>query len=161
MAKALTKSQIIASVAESAEITKKQATAAVEALVKRFHPQVIVTAHPPAEGHIDHIVNNYFVVRALQQMAKEHALSANKLRLYVDRVYNRKTLPPTPYHYARRVLYVSGEVMALGQEAGWFYQSQGGNRAEGHIRDFNQLPRELVYRQVLDWKDHAGWNERP
>ena len=33
MAKALTKSQIIASVAESAEITKKQATAAVEALV--------------------------------------------------------------------------------------------------------------------------------
>lgn len=33
MPKALTKSQIIASVAESAEITKKQATAAVEALV--------------------------------------------------------------------------------------------------------------------------------
>ena len=33
MAKALTKSQIITSVAESAEITKKQATAAVEALV--------------------------------------------------------------------------------------------------------------------------------
>jgi DNA-binding protein HU-beta len=33
MAKALTKSQIIASVAESAEITKKQAAAAVEALV--------------------------------------------------------------------------------------------------------------------------------
>ena len=33
MAKALTKSQIITSVAESAEISKKQATAAVEALV--------------------------------------------------------------------------------------------------------------------------------
>jgi DNA-binding protein HU-beta len=33
MAKALTKSQIITSVAESAEITKKQATVAVEALV--------------------------------------------------------------------------------------------------------------------------------
>jgi DNA-binding protein HU-beta len=33
MAKALSKSQIIASVAESAEITKKQAAAAVEALV--------------------------------------------------------------------------------------------------------------------------------
>jgi DNA-binding protein HU-beta len=33
MAKTLTKSQIIASVAESAEITKKQATAALDALV--------------------------------------------------------------------------------------------------------------------------------
>ena len=33
MAKALTKSKIITSVAETAEITKKQATAAVEALV--------------------------------------------------------------------------------------------------------------------------------
>ena len=33
MAKAMTKSQVLASVAESAEISKKQATAAVEALV--------------------------------------------------------------------------------------------------------------------------------
>ncbi len=140
---------------------RESVVAAVKDLIMEFHPEVIVTAHPPAEGHIDHIVNNYFVVQALQEMVKERALSTANLKLYVDRVYNAKTLPPTPYHYAKRVLYVSGEVMALGQEAGWFYQSQGGNRAERNIRDFNQLPSRLEYRQVLDWKEHAGWNEKP
>ena len=140
---------------------RQSVVAAVKALVMKFHPQVIVTAHPPSEGHIDHIVNNYFVVQALQELVGEHALTPANVQLYVDRVYNPKTLPPTPYHYAKRVLYVSGEVMALGQEAGWFYQSQGGNRMEGNIRDFDQLPRRLVYRQVLDWRGHKGWNEKP
>ncbi|MCL5005625.1 MAG: PIG-L family deacetylase [Acidobacteria bacterium] len=140
---------------------RKSVEAAVKALIMKFHPQVIVTAHPPAEGHIDHIVNGYFVVQALQELVREHALSPANVKVYVDRVYDRKTLPPTPYHYAKRVLYVSGEVMALGQEANWFYQSQGGNRMEGNIQDFDQLPRTLVYRQVLDWRKHEGWNEKP
>jgi LmbE family N-acetylglucosaminyl deacetylase len=140
---------------------RKSVVNAVKTLVKRFHPQVIVTAHPPAEGHIDHMVNNYFVVQALQELVAEHALTPASVKLYVDRVYNPKTLPPTPYHYAKQVLYVPGEVMALGQEAGWFYQSQGGNRMEGNMRDFDQLPRRLVYRQVLDWNEHKGWNEKP
>ena len=140
---------------------RKSVVAAVKALVMKFQPQVIVTAHPPAEGHIDHIVNNYFVVQALQELVKERALQPANLKLDVDRIYNPKTFLPTPYHYRERVLYVSGEVMALGQEAGWFYQSQGGNRMEGNIRDFDQLPRRLVYRQVLDWNEHEGWNEKP
>jgi LmbE family N-acetylglucosaminyl deacetylase len=140
---------------------RKSVVAAAKALLMKFRPEVVVTAHPPAEGHIDHIVNNYLVVQALQELVKERALSPQELKLYVDRVYNPKTSPPTPCHYAKRVLYVSGEVMALGQEAGWFYQSQGGNRSEGKIRDFNQLPRTLVYRQVLDWNKHKGWNEKP
>ncbi len=106
-------------------------------------------------------MNNYFVVQALQELVKEHALVPSNVKLCVDRVYNPKTLPPTPYHYAKRVMYVPGDVMARGQEAGWFYQSQGGNRMMGRIRDFDQLPRRLVYRQVLDWKDHGGWNEKP
>jgi len=140
---------------------RKSVVAAVKALVMKFRPEVIVTAHPEAEGHIDHIVNNYFVVQALQELVRERALAPQELKLYVDRVYDPKTLPPTPYHYAKRVLYESGEVMALGQEAGWFYQSQDGNRMEGDIRDFDQLPRRLVYRQVLDWNEHEGWNEKP
>jgi hypothetical protein len=57
-------------------------------------------------------------------------------------------------------LSVSGEAMALAQEAQWFYQSQDGNRAEGKLRTFDQLRREEVHWQVLDWKDHAGWNEK-
>lgn len=135
----------------------------VESLIARFRPEVIVTAHPPSEGHIDHIVNNYFVVMALQEMLRRGTLdpSADGPRLLVDRVYDAKTLPPTPYHYAERLFYVSGEARARAQEAGWFYQSQGGNRAQGHLRGFPQLDRQVPYREVLDWKEHAGWNEKP
>ncbi len=135
--------------------------AVVKKLLKMFHPEVVVTAHPPAEGHIDHIVNNYFVVKALQEMVSEKELTPESIKLYVDKVYNPKTIPSTPYHYAKRVFFVSGEVMALQQEAGWYYQSQGGNQALGRIRDFNRLPRRIVYRQVLDWIDHQGWNSAP
>ena len=135
--------------------------AAVKRLVKAFHPEVIVTAHPPAEGHIDHVVNNYFVVKALQEMVSAKELDPKSIKLYVDRIYNPKTIPSTPYHYSEHVLFVSGEVMALHQEAGWYYQSQGGNRAQGRIRDFDRLSRKIVYRQVLDWEEHQGWNSTP
>ncbi|HUX09618.1 MAG TPA: hypothetical protein VMW51_03195, partial [Terriglobia bacterium] len=140
---------------------RQSVVAAAKRLLKMFHPEVIVTAHPPAEGHIDHIVNNYFVVKALDEMVRDKELDPNSIKLYVDRVYNPKTLPSTPYHYSERVFFVSGEVMALHQEAGWYYQSQGGNRGEGHLRDFNRLSRRIVYRQVLDWNDHQGWNAKP
>ncbi len=140
---------------------RQSVEAVVRKLLKMFHPEVIVTAHPPSEGHIDHIVCNYFVVKALQEMVLKKELTPNSIKLYVDRVYNPKTIPWTPYHYSERVLFVSGEVMALGQEAGWYYQSQGGNRAEGRLRDFSQLSRRLVYRQVLDWDEHQGWNSKP
>jgi LmbE family N-acetylglucosaminyl deacetylase len=140
---------------------REAVVAAVKRLLKAYHPEVAVTAHPPAEGHIDHVVNNYFVVKALQEMVSEKELSPRDIKLYVDRVYNPKTIPSTPYHYTEHVLYVSGEVMALRQEAGWYYQSQGGNRAQGRLRDFNKLPRKIVYRQVLDWEEHQGWNSTP
>jgi len=132
---------------------------AAAGLIRRFSPEVIITAHPPQEGHIDHIVNNYFVVRALEGLARQTSLPDN-FKLLVDRIYNPKEHPATPYHYEERVLRVSGEAAALAQEAGWYYQSQGGNRAEGNLRDFDQLPRELRYREVLDWNGHEGWNLR-
>jgi hypothetical protein len=101
------------------------------------------------------------VVKALQEMVSARELSPQSIKLYVDRVYDAKTIPSTPYHYSEHVLFVSGEVMALHQEAGWYYQSQGGNRAVGRIRDFNRLSRKIVYRQVLDWEEHQGWNSTP
>ncbi len=140
---------------------RQSVVAAAKQLLKMFHPEVIVTAHPPAEGHIDHRVNNFFVVKALQEMVQAKEISPQSIKLYVDRIYNPKTNPSTPYHYSERVFFVSGEVMALHQEAGWYYQSQGGNSAEGHLRDFNRLSRRIVYRQVLDWNEHQGWNTTP
>ena len=140
---------------------RESVVAAVKKLLKEFHPEVVVTAHPPAEGHIDHVVNNYFVVKALQEMVSAKEISPESIKLYVDRVYDAKTIPSTPYHYSEHALFVSGEVMALHQESGWYYQSQGGNRAVGRIRDFNRLSRKIVYRQVLDWNEHQGWNSQP
>jgi LmbE family N-acetylglucosaminyl deacetylase len=140
---------------------RESVVAVVKRLLKVFHPEVVVTAHPPAEGHIDHVVNNYFVVKALQEMVSAKELSPRSIELYVDRVYDPKTIPATPYHYSEHFFFVSGEMMALHQEAGWYYQSQGGNHAVGRIRDFNRLSRKIVYRQVLDWNDHQGWNSKP
>ncbi len=132
---------------------------ATEEIIKRFQPQVIFTVHPPAEGHIDHIVNNYFVVKALQELLREGAIPP-ELEVRVDRIFNPREHPATPYHYEDHEFYVSGEVMALAQEAGWYYQSQGGNKSEGNIRDWNQLRHTEGYRKVLDWKEHEGWNEK-
>lgn len=132
---------------------------ATEEIIKKYMPDVVFTVHPPAEGHIDHIVNNFFVVKALQELLRAGAISPG-LEVRVDRIFNPKEHPATPYHYEDHEFYVSGEAMALAQEAGWFYQSQGGNRAEGNLRTWQQLPRTEGYRKVLDWKDHEGWNEK-
>ncbi|HEV2177457.1 MAG TPA: PIG-L family deacetylase [Terriglobia bacterium] len=133
---------------------------AVKELIRKFQPEVIITAHPPAEGHIDHIVNNYFVVKALQELLRQGAVSP-EVKVLVDRVYDPKTMPATPYHYAQHDFYVSGEAAALAQEAGWFYQSQGATSAEGYLHDFDKLRRSEPYREVLDWKEHEGWNDKP
>jgi LmbE family N-acetylglucosaminyl deacetylase len=132
---------------------------ATEEIIKKFQPEVIFTVHPPAEGHIDHIVNNYFVVKALQELLPAGAVSS-ELEVRVDRVFDPREHPATPYHYEDHEFYVSGEAAALAQEARWFYQSQGGNRAEGNFQPWNQLPRTEGYRKVLDWKEHEGWNEK-
>lgn len=131
---------------------------AVKELIRKLLPEVICTAHPPSVGHIDHIVNNYFVVKALQKLLAEGVVSP-QLTLLVDRAYDPKEQPKTPYRYRDVFLYVSGEAAALAQEAFWFHQSQGGNRGQGNVQPFAQLPRSEAFRQVLDWKDHAGWNE--
>jgi LmbE family N-acetylglucosaminyl deacetylase len=129
---------------------------AAKGIIKRLGPDVIYTAHPPDPRHIDHKVNNYFVVKALQELLKEGAVSSD-VQVLVDAVIDPKMQPATPYHYRDYDFYLSGEVKALTQEAGWFYPSQGVSR---RLKTFDQLPRKETYRQVLDWKEHVGWNER-
>jgi LmbE family N-acetylglucosaminyl deacetylase len=138
---------------------RQAAVETAKELIRKFQPQVIVTAHPPAEGHIDHIMNGYFVVKALQELSREGALPPG-LELRVDRIYNPKEHPATPYRYEERSFAISGEAAARAQEAGWYYQSQGGNRSQGNVRSFSQLPRAQTYRVVVDWKEHEGWNEK-
>lgn len=138
---------------------RRSVVEAIKEVIRKWQPEVVYAAHPPSAGHIDHIVTGYLVVRALNELLREGVISP-RLELRVDRVYDPQAQPHTPYHYVEKVLHVSGEVMARAQEAGWFYQSQGGNRAEGNLQTFNQLPRTQAYRQVVDWQEHAGWNEK-
>jgi LmbE family N-acetylglucosaminyl deacetylase len=131
----------------------------VEEVIRKLQPQVIITAHPSAEGHIDHIVNSYFVVKALQELSRQGMLPPG-FELRVDRVYNPKEHPSAPYRYEERSFAISGEAAARAQEAGWYYQSQGGNHSQGNVRSFSQLSRAQTYRVVLDWQEHEGWNEK-
>lgn len=128
-------------------------------LIERFKPAVIVTPHPPAEGHIDHIVNNYFVVKALHELNRKGA-APEGVKVLVDRIYMPKEHPATPYQYVEKTFEISGEAAALAQEAGWYYQSQGGNHAEGNFVDFDKLRREQRYREVVNWSEFEGWNEK-
>ena len=41
--------------------------------------------------------------------------------------------------------------MARVQEAYWFYQTQGGNHARGHILDYLHLPRIEYHQEVANW----------
>ncbi len=56
-------------------------------------------------------------------------------------------------------MHLSGEAAALKQEMGWIYQSQDGNLSEGMRQTFDELPREEVHYRIVDWQEHAGWNE--
>ena len=107
---------------------------------------------------MDHRTNNWFVVKALQELLREGGISSATI-LLTDQSYGPGPQAHAPYRYQKRVFWVSGEAMALAQEAGWFYQSQDGNRAEANLRAFDQLRRQEVHWQILDWQDHEGWNE--
>ncbi len=126
-------------------------------LIERFKPEAIYTGHPD-ERHVDHRTNNWFVVKAMQELLRAGSIPSSTM-LLTDQSYGPGPQVHAPYRYQKNVFFVSGEAMALGQEAGWYYQSQDGNRAEGNRRAFDQLRRTEVHWQVLDWKDHEGWNE--
>jgi LmbE family N-acetylglucosaminyl deacetylase len=135
-------------------------TAAVDAaksFIARYKPDVIYTGHPD-ERHVDHRTNNWFVVRAMQELLREGVISSN-VELRVDQVYGPGPQKAAPYRYEKHILNVTPEARARGQEADWFYQSQSGNRGQGKIRPLDQLPRQEVHWKILDWNEHAGWNE--
>jgi len=137
---------------------RRSAVEAAKDFIRKFQPEVIYTGHPD-ERHVDHRTNNWFVVKALQELVREGAISAD-LKLLVDQVYGPGPQARAPYRYEKHLLHVSGEVMARAQEAVWFHQSQSGNRALGRLHSFDQLRRPEIHWQVLDWNEHAGWNEK-
>jgi len=126
-------------------------------IITRFHPAMIATAHPD-ERHVDHRTANWFVIKACQELLAEKAIDPATVIL-ADEAYGAGGYTPAPYHYERAPVFLSGEAAALKQEASWIYQSQDGNIAEGMKQTFDELPRQEVHYRIVDWQEHAGWNE--
>ncbi len=146
------------------------AVTAAEGFITRFQPDLILTGHPE-ELHVDHRTNNWIVVKAMQNLLKKGSLSP-KTQLIVDQVYGPDPQIHAPYHFEKTQFYVSGDVAKLGQEASWYYQTQDGNHQQAEIVPYNKLPRDASpthfgyyhwpypHFRIVDWQEHAGWNER-
>ncbi len=134
---------------------------AIKAYIARFQPDLIVTGHPD-ERHVDHRVNNWMVVSAMQDLLKQGRLS-RETKLLVDVVYGPLPGRHAPYQFEKDVFHVSGEAAMLGQEAAWYYQSQDGNHLQADLVDFEKLPRTEAFPHywILDWWLHEGWNASP
>lgn len=140
---------------------RRPVVTALKPFIERFHPDLIITGHPD-ERHVDHRVNNWLVVKAMQDLLREGSLSRNT-ELLVDRVYGPRPGKRAPYRYEKDTFFISGEVARLGQEATWYYESQDGNHQQAKVSNFAKLPREEPYThfKIIDWPDHEGWNEEP
>ena len=143
---------------------------AAEGFITKYKPDLIITGHPE-ELHVDHRTNNWIVVKAMQDLLKKGALSADT-QLIVDQVYGPDPQIHAPYNFKKTQFYVSGDVAMLGQEASWYYQTQDGNHQQAEIVPYDKLPREASpphfgyyhwpypHYRILDWQEHEGWNER-
>ncbi len=127
--------------------------------IRKYQPELIVTGHPE-ERHVDHRTNNWIVVRAMQALLREGAISP-QTRMLVDLSYGGTSWIHSPYRYEHQTFYVPGEVAKLGQEALWFYQTQDGNHQQGDLMKYAKLPRGEAYPHLwlLDWQKYEGWNE--
>lgn len=142
---------------------------AAKGFIQKYQPDLIITGHPD-ERHVDHRTNNWIVVKAMQELLKKGAIAAST-QLVADAVYGPGPQKHAPYRYRKFQFYVSGEAAILSQEASWYYQSQDGNHEQADIITYQKLPREApaphfgYYRwpyphyRILDWQQHAGWNE--
>ncbi len=130
---------------------------AVKQIITEFHPAMIGTSHPD-ERHVDHRTANWFVVKACQELLHEKRIDPQTVIL-ADEAYGAGGTKPAPFKYEKFVVHLSGEAAALKQEMSWTYQSQDGNLAEGAHQPLAELPREEIHYRIVDWQEHAGWNE--
>ncbi|HEX4167022.1 MAG TPA: PIG-L family deacetylase [Bryobacteraceae bacterium] len=132
---------------------RRPVLAALTKLLSRIDPDTVYTSHPD-ERHADHKAAGWFTIEALKSL-----LAAGKLTsmpsLRTDQFYGSLESSPAPFSYQDHELYASGEAMARVQEAYWFYQSQGGNQARGHVLNFADLPRIERHTEILDWAARA------
>jgi LmbE family N-acetylglucosaminyl deacetylase len=129
----------------------------IKQIIADFRPALIATPHPD-ERHVDHRTTNWFVIKACQELLRDKRIDPQTIVL-ADQAYGAGGFKPAPYRYEKWPVYLSGEAAALKQEMGWIYQSQDGNLSEGMRQTLAELPREEIHYRIVDWQEHAGWNE--
>jgi LmbE family N-acetylglucosaminyl deacetylase len=130
---------------------KQAVLQALANLLATIDPDAVYTSHPD-ERHADHKAAGWFTVEALRLLAESGKLSAHPV-LRTDQFYGAAAGEPAPFQYHSHEFYASGESMARVQEAYWFYQSQGGNHARGHVLSYADLPRIEYHQEIVDWAE--------
>jgi LmbE family N-acetylglucosaminyl deacetylase len=112
-------------------------------------PDTVYTSHPD-ERHADHKAAGWFTVEALKELVAAGRLQTTPA-LRTDQFYGSAESSPAPFVYRTHEFYSSGEAMARVQEAYWYYQSQGGNHARGHVLNYEDLPRVERHQEIVNW----------
>lgn len=128
-------------------------------LLSAVAADVIYTSHPD-ERHADHKAAAWFTIEALQNLLATRQLTGRPA-LRTDQFYGASSDEPAPFTCRVHEFYASGESMARVQEAYWFYQSQGGNHARGHVLSYADLPRVEYHQEILDWAEAVESGDLP
>ncbi len=131
--------------------------AAIRQVLTEFHPAMIVVTHPD-EANLDHRVADWLTIEACHELLKTKEIDPQTVVL-TNLPSGTASSPSAPYQYEKYGVYVSGEAAARKQEMAWVYQTQNGNRAEVERKNLAELPRVENYLRIVDWQEHAGWNE--
>lgn len=122
-------------------------------LLGEINPDTVYMSHPD-ERHADHRAAALLTIDALRQLVAAGRLSSVPT-LRADQFYGASDNTPAPFSYRKHEFFASGESMARVQEAYWYYQTQGGNHARGHVLSYDDLPRIEHHQEILNWAGTA------
>jgi hypothetical protein len=104
----------------------------------------------PDERHSDHAAAAWLTIESLQLLLAAGRLSSVPT-LRADQFYGSRQGAPASFSYRAHEFFTTGEAMARVQEAYWYYQTQGGNHARGHVLSYEDLPRVEHHQEILNW----------
>jgi LmbE family N-acetylglucosaminyl deacetylase len=118
-------------------------------LLSQIDPDTVYMSHPD-ERHADHRAAALLTIDALRTLLSAGRLSSVPT-IRADQFYGASDDLPAPFSYRKHEFFSSGEAMARVQEAYWYYQTQGGNHARGHVLSYADLPRIEHHQEILNW----------
>jgi LmbE family N-acetylglucosaminyl deacetylase len=132
---------------------KHSIVSALTGLLSEIGPDTVYMSHPD-ERHADHRAAALLTIDALRRLLAAGGLTSVPT-IRADQFYGASNGVPAPFSYRAHEFFSSGETMARVQEAYWYYQTQGGNHARGHVLSYDDLPRIEHHHEILNWVGEA------